>query len=281
MRGEDAAEFLQGQFSQDLRGLASGGVAYGFWLGRTGKVEGDSWIVAAGEDAFRVFSRSLLAGALIERLERFIIADDVELADETAAWEASWWSEAAAVEPGDSETSTYVLREGGGLLDGSVIRLVKRREGLSAAELGADAGASQVSEAEVEAARIAGGVPRVPVDIGPNDLPQEGGLETIGVSFNKGCYLGQEVMARLKTTGRVRRRLVVVSGDGEVPAAAASELKDGDKVVAELRSRVGLAKGGWVGLAMAGAALAGQEAGELQRADGGGVVSWRSRGVSG
>jgi folate-binding protein YgfZ len=63
-------------------------------------------------------------------------------------------------------------------------------------------------------ARITAGIPSVPRDAGPTDLPQEVGLVSAAVSFNKGCYLGQEIMARLKTRGRVRRQLAPVRIQG-------------------------------------------------------------------
>ena len=90
----------------------------------------------------------------------------------------------------------------------------------------------------------------MPVDLGSTDFPQEAGQEKVGVSFTKGCYLGQEVMARLATTGRIRRRLYRVSGAGEAPAETQTELKQGERVVGELRSRVSAGGSDWLGLAM-------------------------------
>ena len=104
----------------------------------------------------------------------------------------------------------------------------------------------------LEKRRMAGGVPAIPVELGPGDLPQEGGLEAEAVSFNKGCYLGQEVMARLQSMGRVRRRLHIVQASREVPAEAlapGTELLRDEKKLGEIRSGIGDADG-WTGLAM-------------------------------
>jgi folate-binding protein YgfZ len=82
----------------------------------------------------------------------------------------------------------------------------------------------------------------VPADIGPGELPNEGGLESVAISYNKGCYLGQEVMARLKSMGQVRRRLLRVKGDGPAPTSPAP-IFQGDRRIGELRTRVPTPKG--------------------------------------
>ena len=109
-------------------------------------------------------------------------------------------------------------------------------------------GGTALGAEDMERRRIAAGIPAVPKDIGPGDLPNEGGLEAEAISYTKGCYLGQEVMARLKSMGQVRRRLLKVRGTGEIPPRPAS-LFQGDRRVGELRSAV---RDGaeWIGLAM-------------------------------
>lgn len=99
-----------------------------------------------------------------------------------------------------------------------------------------------------ERERILAGVASVPVDIGPEDLPNEGGLDLTAISYTKGCYLGQEVMARLKNLGQVRRKLHRVRGRGAVPAPRAP-LHQGGRRVGELRS-VAPEAGGFVGFAL-------------------------------
>src|SRR5690606_6138345 len=84
--GEDAFGFLQGQFSQDLRGGVGKGPREGFWLTTKGKVAGHAVVAVRSEEDCLVVSWSQSAGELRERLEGFIIADDVVLEDETADW---------------------------------------------------------------------------------------------------------------------------------------------------------------------------------------------------
>ena len=92
------------------------------------------------------------------------------------------------------------------------------------------------------------GIPSVPGDIGPADLPNEGGLEADAISYSKGCYLGQEVMARIKSLGRVRRTLVRVTGTVAPPAVPAG-LWQGERREGELRSAAPT-PGGFDGLAL-------------------------------
>jgi folate-binding protein YgfZ len=89
--------------------------------------------------------------------------------------------------------------------------------------------------AEMDLARISDVLPAIPQDLGPGDLPNEGGLEESAISYTKGCYLGQEIMARLKNTGKVRRRLHVVRGAGALPRPSAL-LYQGEKKIGEVRS---------------------------------------------
>jgi folate-binding protein YgfZ len=91
----------------------------------------------------------------------------------------------------------------------------------------------------------------VPADLGPADLPAEGGLVDEAVSFTKGCFLGQEVVARMHHVGRARRALRIVSGGGEVPAAPAPlQAKEDGRAAGELRSAAAAGAGRWLGLAM-------------------------------
>src|SRR3954467_6753383 len=98
--------------------------------------------------------------------------------------------------------------------------------------------------------RIAAGIAAVPADVGPGELPNEGGLDAEAISYTKGCYLGQEVMARLKSMGQLRRRLLRVQGIGETYPALPAPVFAGSRQVGELRSAVRNGTGGWTGLAM-------------------------------
>src|SRR5690349_21801352 len=86
LTGGDAENFLQGQFTNDLRDPAAGAAVYGLWLNVKGKVVADSFVVRGAAGEFWVGSYFSSAAAIRERLESFIIADDVVVEDATAGW---------------------------------------------------------------------------------------------------------------------------------------------------------------------------------------------------
>lgn len=247
--GGDAANFLQGQFTNELRGASSNGAVYGLWLNVKGKVVADSFVLnGATADTFWVGSYFSLAGVIRERLEGFVIADDVVVEDFTAAWsgvtimgEGSW--AALLAEP----RGGFVLRGRRGTTESAEWAFPENQREAVRAQL---AGLTELSADEMARRRIEAGVPAVPEDLGLGDLPNEGGLETEAISYTKGCYLGQEVMARLKSMGQVRRRLlrVAFAAEGKPPLPAALFL--GARQVGELRSVASDGASGFVGLAM-------------------------------
>ncbi len=247
--GPDAAAFLQGQFSNDLGGIRPGQAVYGLWLDRRGHVMADSHVIASVDGAgFWIASISSPACDVARRLGGHIIADDVVIEDVTAGWRGlsligagsgAWLSaepRPGLVFPGrrDSGESWEWLHGAG---DSGSMDL-------------ATSGARRLGAVDVERLRIASGIPLVPADIGPSDLPNEGGLDAAAISYSKGCYLGQEVMARLKSMGRVRRALVRVTGAGGPPPLPAA-LWRGVQREGELRSAVPDAEGKrYAGLAL-------------------------------
>jgi len=253
--GPDAATFLQGQFSNDLRNLAPGGAVYGLWLDRKGHVVADSHVVAAPEGpGFWIASVACPARDIARHLEGHIVADDVAVEDVTGGWRGLALMGAGAgawLSQGPRPGLCFPGRRGGGE---SWEWLFAAADAPAAA--GAVAGARTMDAAEVERLRILSAVPRVPADIGPADLPQEGALDAQAVSYSKGCYTGQEVMSRLRTMGRVRRRLVRVRGPGAAPPVPAA-LWSGGRRQGELRSAAPDAEGaGYWGLALLAAAAA-------------------------
>lgn len=232
VRGPDANSYLQGQFTQDLR-LADGAVAYGLWLDHKGRVQADSHIRRQADNDYLVVSFSLPAAQLLARLQAYLIADEVELEDQTANWAGVLlWGEGAASLAAPAGSLALPSRRAG--LDSVQWLVPAGRSGDAAAAL-KKVFAQESDRPAAELARLRAGVPAVPADLGPRDLPNEGGIEDIAISFTKGCYLGQEVMARLKNLGSVRRRLHLVQGVG-APPTSGTGLYQGDRKVGETRS---------------------------------------------
>lgn len=242
--GPDANSYLQGQFTQDLR-LQKGESAYGLWLDLKGKVQADSQVLKQAENDYLIFSFSCKAADLRARLESYLIADEVELEDQTGAWAGIllWGAGAAELVPPTGVVAWPSRRAGAGgrqwLVPGSSLDSV--RTSLAGRAEPAD-------RAAAERARLQAATPAVPADIGPRDLPNEGSLDDVAISYTKGCYLGQEVMARLKNLGQVRRRLHLVRGAGAAPAPGTA-LFQGERKVGETRSAAA-AGDGFLAMAM-------------------------------
>jgi len=262
--GEDAADFLQGQFTNDLRSSGENALTYGLWLNQKGRVLADSYIWQQSENSFCVVSEWSRAAVVRERLETYIIADDVTIDDRTGE-HAGWVLGGVGATDWIEQLGFSLPQSNCYATAGSALLFRGRRGGraswrlhVSRSEvptweekidrvLGVDC---RVESEALDARRIADGVPAIPDELGSADLPNEGGLEPEAISYTKGCYLGQEVMSRLKNLGRVRRRLHVVRGGAENAfPMAASPLFAGDRHVGELRS-VRSDVRGWIGLAM-------------------------------
>ncbi|MFM8337079.1 MAG: YgfZ/GcvT domain-containing protein [Opitutaceae bacterium] len=241
--GPDALSFLQGQFSQDLRPVAAASrgaePAYGLWLTLKGKVEADGFVFRGeSADEFWIGSYFSPASVIRSRLEGFIIADDVTIEDQTDAWTGITWVGEAP--PAPAGVFAFTGRRG----------FPVSRDWVHRRDARIDAAGSRLDAEMVERTRIAARIPAVPADAGPGDLPHEADLDAAAVSYTKGCYLGQEVMARLKAMGQVRRRLVRVVGTGPKPVGLPFPVFAGERQVGEVRSAVADGTGGWLGLAM-------------------------------
>jgi hypothetical protein len=258
--GPDAFAFLQSQFSNDLKvaGVELP-VVYGLWLDHKGKIQADSFIVQKSAGDFLVMSYDCPAALLRGHLESHLIADEVELRDETEALALLHvWAE-------HYEESFSELVEGLAHAAGAESWMGRRPTPFSSWDVLAPAavlagiardleaqGVEPASAEAMQAARLMAGVPGVPHDAGPGDLPQEAGLERDGVSFDKGCYAGQEVMSRLHTQGHVNRALWQVTWEGEAPTengAPVRSLYAGAEAAGELRSHL-VGDAGGLGLAM-------------------------------
>ncbi len=245
VHGEDAAAFLQGQFSNDLCRRDEHPATYGLWLNHKGRVLADSHVLQRGPSLFEIVSLTSPAALIRERLEAYIVADDVVVEDRTEGFAA-----VVLAGPGATTLVHKLGAEGAGahrFVDLGDAVVLPARGGshtlvCSSSETtrwgGAlrDAGVREVGSSELAWHRVAAGVPSVPDELGPEDLPMEGGLEHDAISFTKGCYLGQEVMARLHNLGQVRRQLFVVRLDPTgVLAPKGAALHVGGQKVGELR----------------------------------------------
>ena len=259
--GEDASVFLQSQFSNDLAQAEPGRCVYGLWLDRKGKVQADGWVLCRDAESFYVHSYFSAGETIREKLESHIIADDVEVAGANPVGALSLLGVGAE---GFLAASGVEISGAGhfGVLEDAIVFRGRRSlapsfefvffSETSAAKWEAAvaaAGLDVVSEPQLQSERIRSGIPAVPFDIGPADLPAEGGLDADALSFTKGCFIGQEVVARMYHLGRPQRALFRVSGSGPAPEVPALLHAGEGRTAGELRSLVPEGSG-WMGIAL-------------------------------
>jgi folate-binding protein YgfZ len=267
LTGAGAVEFLNGQVTNELIGLSSGEGCYAAFLTHKGKMLGDLRILSVGENAGELLldtERGALQ-ALFDMIRRFKVGYDVELHKRTL--ESSLLSligpdaEAIAAKVLSREKAQLPASEHSHLLahlDQTPIRLIRTDLGIDALfetealETMRDAleaaGAISVSEAAAEIVRVEHGRPRYGIDLDESTIPQEAGLNERAVSFTKGCYVGQETVARLYYKGKPNRHLrgLCLSEPTE-PGAA---LLLGERQVGSLGSSVVSPVFGPIGLAL-------------------------------
>lgn len=258
---EDAADFLQSQFSNDLRPFTSGGCTYGLWLDVKGKVIADSFVLCEAETQFRILSEHSKAATISEMLERHIIADDVviECLSEGSSIAVVGDESAAVLQSLALQTpdvGTFAQMNGLCVYRGRRLLEPNFEIWSDSAEMISDlrerlikVGVEFISAQQIELMRLEAGIPSIPKEIGPSDLPGEGALIDKGVSLSKGCYLGQEVVARMHNVGRAQRALFLLSGLGEAPDSPVSLYNNESRKLGELRSAFSSGEG-WQGVAL-------------------------------
>jgi folate-binding protein YgfZ len=238
--GADATTFLQGQISQDVERLLPGSSAWSFVLQPQGKV--DAWFrVSRLDDTEFVLDVDAGAGdLLVARLERFKLRVD-------CTFERLDWSCVALRGPEVEDLGPYeatvAAEPGWPGVDGV---------DLLGPEVLVPAGIPSCPSSALEALRIEAGVPRMGSELGEDTIPASAGVVERSVSFSKGCYTGQELVARIDSRGgNVPTRLVgvVMPGLGAAPPVGTSVLVDHDEAATLTSVARSQAVGAYVGLA--------------------------------
>jgi folate-binding protein YgfZ len=217
LTGADAKSFLQGQVSNDVESLTTGSGCYAAFLTPKGKMLGDLRILDTGDELLLDTERSALQG-LFNMIRRFSIGYAVELHKRTLerGLVSLVGPGSVAVAGADTLPETehaHAPAEIAGI-DARAIRTdvgidLLCDSGDTEALLAAltAAGAASVSPDAADCLRIEHGRPRYGVDLDDSVIPQEAGLNARAVSFTKGCYVGQETVARLYYRGKPNRHL--------------------------------------------------------------------------
>jgi folate-binding protein YgfZ len=217
LTGPDRVRYLTGQVTSDVRKLALGQTQMACVTTAKGKLCADIFITVQ-EDALYVDAEASLREGLLARLERYIVADDVALEDVSEKYALLHYIGAEPPISGVGKVAT-ARRLGRTGWDLRVPReeFATARQSLLAGRV--------VMDAELaETLRIEGGIPRWGYELDENTLPPEAGLDQTHIDYHKGCYIGQEVISRLRSVGHVNRQLTGFVADGGTPLAAGMQL---------------------------------------------------------
>ncbi|MGI9624737.1 MAG: YgfZ/GcvT domain-containing protein [Acidimicrobiales bacterium] len=220
VRGDDAAEYLQGQLSQEVAAMSPGESAWSLLLQPRGKV--DAWfrITRIEEQVFLLDIDAGYGEATIQRLERFKLRTDCEFVGER--WSiVSLRGDGAADLASAAGTGEMPVDAGWPGIE--AVDLLAARVELPDGEL-------NIGVDELEGLRIRSGVPAMGRELTEDTIPAEAGIVDRSVSFTKGCYVGQELVARIDSRGgNVPRRLCGVVGSAGFVAGDTVSV-DGDEV---------------------------------------------------
>ena len=254
VRGRDAARFLHGMVTNDVKALQPGRGMAAFFLNVHGHIQADARILRLDAETFWVDLDPHCVEPIRQSLEKHIIADDVEVVQPGAGQSCIAIEGPCSLEPLRAaigfdppgmlplehielkyfpERALRVARasisgEFGYWLWGAAEELASIWRG--AAKAGAPLGARPVGEIAIDTCRIEAGIPRFGADIDDKTLPQETG-QLHALSFTKGCYLGQEIVERVRSRGHVNRKLAGLLFEGRQEVQTGAELtKDGQSV---------------------------------------------------
>ncbi len=241
VEGPDAVTFLQGQLSQDVAGLAVGTAALTFLLEPQGRIVAILRVARTGPDRFRLDGDAGTGAAVLARLTRYRLRTKAELDLVEGAWHAA--ARSASLPPPEGALGLpWPGLEGWDLpIDGGARALP---------------GGHVVAEGALDGVRVAAVVPAAQ-DLDERAIPAETGLVDAAASFTKGCYTGQELVARMDSrAGSAPRTLRQVAGDGPPPEAGASMTVPATGKSAGALTTVVPTATGWAGLALVPRAVA-------------------------
>jgi folate-binding protein YgfZ len=250
VHGEDRFRWLNGMVTNTVNELAVNGGAWNLVLNAKGQIQGDLHVWREGDNLDLTIAADQY-DRLLAHLDRFIIMDDVELAPLTGETALGLAGPLAAdvLKRLGLPALDAPLTSAHAVWNGSDVRVARSYGVLAphyeiwtrAAEIPAlwraliEADATPVGTVTLDAFRIAEGIPAYGIDMAERDLPQET-AQMRALSFNKGCYLGQEIVERIHSRGSVHRSLRHLELSGPVPAAGTSLLLDGGAVAGQITS---------------------------------------------
>ena len=233
-RGRDRARLLHNITSNEVKKMRPGAGCYAFLLNPQGRIQADLCLFCL-EDHFLIDTEPEFREKVGNLIRRYIISDRVELEDVTSQTAAIGVEGplAESIQLPDDRTKAPFSLTG---QPGYRIYLPAGEMTIIAGQLEA-AGARPATSDDARLVRIENGKPRYGEDICETSLPQET-QQIHAVSFTKGCYVGQEIVERIRTQGHVNKKLVRLEIDGSEPAAPGARLTAGGAEAGEITSSV-------------------------------------------
>jgi folate-binding protein YgfZ len=255
LTGSDRVRWLNGIVTNNIRDLSTGRAAYAFVLNPQGRILGDLYAYARA-DSLVIDTDAAQLPKILELFDHYIIMDDVEVSDSTGKMSAigvkgphAWAKlQASGIDFPELQPLSFadvswrnipitVIRGDGPMVASYEVWASPEYIGLIGDAL-EKSGAKPVGTTALNYLRIAEGIPRYGQDIRERDLPQETEQER-ALHFTKGCYIGQEIVERIRSRGAVHRKFSGFIVDGELPAPEMKIQLDG-KEVGEITSSAAL-----------------------------------------
>jgi tRNA-modifying protein YgfZ len=258
--GADRASYLHGLFTNDIAALKPGQGCYAAYLTAQGRMIADLQVYEVGDVILLTMSGDV-KDTVLAKLDQFIFTEDVQLGDVTATF-----AQVAVVGPAAARTVADAI---GGVTEAALLAMADHANTradwqgapaivtritdtgepgydvfVEAAQAGAltrvlaAAGAAGLDAETADAVRIESGMPLFHRDMDEETIPLEAGIEARAISFTKGCYVGQEVIIRVmhRGHGRVARRLVGLTIEGERVPASGTPIHAGDREIGRVTS---------------------------------------------
>jgi folate-binding protein YgfZ len=249
--GEDRARLLHAMSTNHIQGMKPGEHLYAFFLNAQGRILADAAVLCR-EDSFLLDTEPETRQSLYEHIDRYIIADDVTLEDVTAETFCLGVEGPRAHEIVDStgiSSDTDLILADVSATGGASVRIygpIAKQSAITGGLLAA--GAVEASADDAQLARIAHFRPRYGDDITEANLPQET-QQTAALHFTKGCYLGQEIVERVRSRGHVNKHLMGFRLEGDAVPERGAQLFAGGKECGEVTSAAACPDGRIRGLA--------------------------------
>jgi folate-binding protein YgfZ len=241
--GPDAAEYLQGQLTNDVEALSPGEGRYAALLDRKGHMQADMRVLRTSAEEIWIDTEPEALAAARRHLEMYKIGRDVALADVSGERAILSLIGPRSVELAGTAALPELASEEAAI-DGVACLAVGTDAGIDLIAKAADAaplrealvarGAVEVDPEAAEVIRIESGRPRFGAEMSAETMPAEAGIVERAISFTKGCYIGQEPVARLHYKGRPNRHLRGL--ELSAPASAGETLRLGEKEVGRIGS---------------------------------------------